>query len=110
MQENTEPKMLLEVVREVVRLRHLSYKTEKHYLFLDPTLCAFSWQTPSGADGGRGDSCISLLPSNRQKLLAINTESSAQRLGDSVQKCTRSRPGQAKKISNGHAESSGYQR
>jgi hypothetical protein len=30
MQENTKPKMLLEVVREVIRLRHLSYKTEKH--------------------------------------------------------------------------------
>jgi hypothetical protein len=27
-----KPKMLLEVVREVIRLRHLSYKTEKHYL------------------------------------------------------------------------------
>ncbi len=24
--------MLLKVVREVIRLRHLSYKTEKHYL------------------------------------------------------------------------------
>ena len=32
MQENTKPKMLLEVVREVIRLLHLSYKTEKHYL------------------------------------------------------------------------------
>ena len=32
MQENTKPKMLLEVVREVIHLRHLSYKTEKHYL------------------------------------------------------------------------------
>ena|GEM_PF-1701884 len=32
MQENTKPKMLLEVVREVIRLRHLSYNTEKHYL------------------------------------------------------------------------------
>jgi integrase len=32
MQENSKPKMLLEVVREVIRLRHLSYKTEKHYL------------------------------------------------------------------------------
>jgi integron integrase len=32
MHENAKPKMLLEVVREVIRLRHLSYKTEKHYL------------------------------------------------------------------------------
>jgi integron integrase len=32
MQENSKPKMLLEVVSEVIRLRHLSYKTEKHYL------------------------------------------------------------------------------
>ena len=30
MHENAKPKMLLEVVREVIRLRHLSYKTEKH--------------------------------------------------------------------------------
>jgi integron integrase len=32
MQEKPRPKMLLEVVREVIRLRHLSYTTEKHYL------------------------------------------------------------------------------
>jgi integrase len=39
---------------------------------LDPTHCAYSCQTPSGADGGGGDSCISLSPGNRPKLLAID--------------------------------------
>ena len=32
MQHEAKPKMLLEVVREVIRLRHLSYTTEKHYI------------------------------------------------------------------------------
>ena len=53
---------LLDQVRDAIRLKHYSIRTEQTYSRLDPAIYSFPRQTASLGNGRRGGDRISYLP------------------------------------------------
>src|SRR5437762_2573963 len=80
------PKLkLLDQVREVIRVKHYSIRTEDAYVQWIKRFIFFSWQTPPQGNGGGGNRCLLDRFGTAEESGRRDAEPSAQRAGFSLQ-------------------------